>query len=71
MVLPEQILHFNFISRLPMVLMTIRGKYHSIHLGDMGLNSGSVGKSARDSHHHKEIEVEFQQTLQHSHLVCV
>lgn len=41
------------------------------HAGDVGVNSRSVGKSVWGSHHHKEIEVEFQQTLQHGHLVCV
>lgn len=54
-----------------MVLKNIRGKCHSIHAGDVGVNSRSVGKSVWGSHHHKEIEVEFQQTLQHGHLVCV
>lgn len=70
-VLPAQILHFNVISRFPMVLMNIRGKHHSIHLGGVGVTSRSAGKSAWGSRHHKEIEVEFQQTLQHGDLVCV
>lgn len=54
-----------------MVLMNIRGKHHSIHLGGVGVTSRSEGKSAWGSRHHKEIEVEFQQTLQHGDLVCV